>query len=137
MTNSDLPNSDSFAIPDEDVLTALRDAGDGDWVTAGQVAMQFGGNGRWVSTALSRLCAQGKVEQRSAVPTYWRPTTVPDDTRQILMHTALVPAFEEWLASRGLELRCIGKLRDDDLPSWVVSPTDETIARSRTQESER
>lgn len=58
-----------------------------------------------------------------------------DDPRQILMHPALVPAFEGWLASRGLELHCVGKFRDDDLPSWVVSPTNETIAKSRERAS--
>lgn len=57
-----------------------------------------------------------------------------DDVRQVLMHGALVPAFENWLASRGLELHCIGKFRDDDLPCWVVSPTDETLRRLRREE---
>lgn len=51
-----------------------------------------------------------------------------EDPRQILMHPALLPAFEEWLASRGLELHRIGRLRDDALDSWVISPTDERIA---------
>lgn len=55
---------------------------------------------------------------------------MPDGVRQILMHDALVPAFEEWLVSRGLELHCVGKFGEDDLPSWIVSPTDETIRRT-------
>ena len=54
-----------------------------------------------------------------------------DDPKQILMHSALVPAFEQWLATRGLELHCIGKFKDDDLPSWVVSPTDSALAAAK------
>lgn len=53
-----------------------------------------------------------------------------DGVRQVLMHEALVPAFDAWLASRGLECRCIGKFSEEDLPSWVVSPTDETLRRA-------
>lgn len=51
--------------------------------------------------------------------------------RVILMHPVLVPAFDRWLASRGLECRCVGVIGDDanDLPSWIITPTDEAIRR--------
>lgn len=58
-----------------------------------------------------------------------------EDPRQILMHPALVPDFEKWLAARGLELHCVGKFSEDDLPSWVVSPTDEKLREIEREES--
>lgn len=60
-------------------------------------------------------------------------STATEDPRQILMHPKLVPAFEAWLASRGLELHCIGKFSDDDLPTWVVSPTDAALSAASAQ----
>lgn len=60
-----------------------------------------------------------------------------DGVRQVLMHAALFPAFEEWLASRGLEVRCVGTFGNDDLPSWVVSPTSAALARFERLEADR
>jgi hypothetical protein len=41
----------------------------------------------------------------------------------IAMHNALRPAFEEWLASRGLLL---GKIPDPEMEeTWIVTPTQE------------
>lgn len=53
-----------------------------------------------------------------------------DEPRLILMHPALVPAFEEWLASRRLQCLSIGRGHTSDDPElWMVSPTDEAMRR--------
>jgi hypothetical protein len=55
-----------------------------------------------------------------------------EDPRLILMHPALVPDFDAWLASRGLQCRNIGAagLTEDGPEIWLVGPTDETMRRS-------
>lgn len=42
-----------------------------------------------------------------------------EEVRIIAMHPALLPAFEKWLAERGLELR------RTPMGEWLVTPTDD------------
>lgn len=49
----------------------------------------------------------------------------PPEPRQVLMHPALVAAFDEWLARRGLECKPAPALGDD---IWIITPTDEVLA---------
>ena len=52
------------------------------------------------------------------------------------MHPVLVDAFKAWLATRGLELRRIGTLGEDDLPSWIVTPTEERMKAAIDDQSD-
>jgi hypothetical protein len=48
---------------------------------------------------------------------------------QVLMLDAHREVYEQWLASHGLELRPVPTNSDDDLPTYVVSPTDAAMRR--------
>lgn len=54
-----------------------------------------------------------------------------DDPIEVVMHSALVEPFKEWLAGRGLML---GRFPDemqekDHFEMFLVTPTDETMRR--------
>lgn len=48
---------------------------------------------------------------------------------QVLMLDVHREVYERWLASHGLELQPVPLNRDDDLPTYVVTPTDATMRR--------
>jgi hypothetical protein len=52
-------------------------------------------------------------------------TMTDDEPRQVLVHPALVSALDVWLTERGLRMRCVGRLSDDDLDSWIIEAIDE------------
>lgn len=64
-------------------------------------------------------------------------TPADDEVWQLVVHPALTGDLIAWLAGRGLQL---GRYphSDDDLPTWIVSPTDERVkameARERVEE---
>lgn len=49
------------------------------------------------------------------------------DVRQVVVHPAVWPHLEAWLAGRGLLLVRMPD-QPDDLPTYVMQPTDELLA---------
>lgn len=49
--------------------------------------------------------------------------------RLVVIHAALVADFEAWLAARGLELKCVGRLHEGDMPTWITAPTEASFRR--------
>jgi hypothetical protein len=54
---------------------------------------------------------------------------------QYLIHPALRPALDQWLASRGLRVDLLpAEMQDeDDLPTYLIAPTEELMRRARDQ----
>lgn len=49
-----------------------------------------------------------------------------DEVRQLLVHPAVWPHLELWLACLGIELGRVPL--DDDVPTYAMTPTDAAIA---------
>lgn len=58
-------------------------------------------------------------------------TPKPGDVRQILVHPAVWPDLEAWLAARGIDLGLMPQV-EDDLPTYCMQPRAETRDASRT-----
>lgn len=52
-----------------------------------------------------------------------------DEVVQYVIHPALRPTVDQWLATLGYEVVKV-ETSDDDLPTFVISPTTELLERS-------
>lgn len=54
-----------------------------------------------------------------------------DDPVEVVLHPALLPAFQDWLDTRGLLLARLPEdlQSEDSLEAFIVTPTDEAMRR--------
>lgn len=55
-----------------------------------------------------------------------------DEVRQLLVHPVVWPRLTSWLAAQGIELSA-QRLGDEDLPTYVMTPSTVTSAAGRDQ----
>lgn len=56
-----------------------------------------------------------------------------DEVRQLLVHPAVWPHLQSWLAARGVALSPPQQFSDDDLPTYVMTPGDSPPITDRDQ----
>lgn len=60
----------------------------------------------------------------------------PDEVWQLVVHPVLTDDLIAWLAARGLQLGRYPN-SDDDLPTWIVTPSDQRLEEFLRAENDR